>query len=88
MVELKVLEHISRQLSDYTTNFFPGEVVFDPAYDEKDLDQIELYAWNYDEEASTAVSVGIDNLVFCDAALPEPAVLGLLLLLLFLKKRS
>jgi hypothetical protein len=62
-------------------------MVFDPAYDEKDLDQIELYAWNYDEEASTATFVCVDNLVFCDAALPEPAALALLLLLLFLKKR-
>lgn len=75
-------------VNDYTTNFFPGEVVFDPAYDEKDLDQIELYAWNYDEEESSATYVCVDNLVFCDAALPEPAILGLLLLLLFLKKRS
>ena len=32
MVELKVLEHISRQLSDYTTNFFALWNEADPVY--------------------------------------------------------
>ncbi|MBP5627812.1 BACON domain-containing protein [bacterium] len=74
-------------VNDYTTNFIPGEMVFDPAYDEKDLDQIELYAWNYDEEESSDTYVCVDNLVFCDSTLPEPAVFGLMLLALLLVKR-
>ncbi len=32
MVELKVLEHISRRLSDYTTNFFALRNEADPVY--------------------------------------------------------
>ena len=76
-------------VNDFTTNFIPGEVVFDPNYDEHDLDQFELSAWNYDEESGiSTVAASVDNIVFCDSTLPEPGLLGLLLLLLFLKKRD
>lgn len=76
-------------VNDFTTNFIPGEVVFDPNYDEHDLDQFELSAWNYDEESDiSTVAASVDNIVFCDSTLPEPGLLGLLLLLLFLKKRD
>ena len=76
-------------VNDFTTNFIPGEIVFDPNYDEKALDQIEISAWNYDEEEGvSAVAASVDNIVFCDSTLPEPGLLGLLLLLLFLKKRD
>ena len=72
-------------VNDFTTNFIPGEIVFDPNYDEKALDQIEISAWNYDEEEGvSAVAASVDNIVFCDSTLPEPGLLGLLLLLLFL----
>ena len=75
-------------VNDFTTNFIPGEVVFDPNYDEHDLDQFELSAWNYDEESGiSTVAASIDNIVFCDATLPEPAILGLLLILLLFKRR-
>lgn len=76
-------------VNDFTTNFIPGEVVFDPNYDEQALDQIEISAWNYDEEEGvTTVAASVDNLVFCDSTLPEPGLLAFLLLLLFQKKRS
>jgi hypothetical protein len=77
---------VSLTLNDFTTNFYEGEIVLNPAYDGLPLDELELTAYNLEEEDQAGVWV--DNLIVCDRSLPEPTIMALLLALLLLKKRS
>lgn len=77
---------VSLTLNDYTTNFYEGDIVLNPAYDGLPLDELELTAYNLEEDDE--VGVWVDNLIVCDRSLPEPTIMALLLALLLLKKRS
>ncbi|MBO7435969.1 hypothetical protein J6U76_08280, partial [bacterium] len=77
---------VSLTLNDFTTNFYEGEIVLNPAYDGLPLDELVLTAFNLEEDDE--VGVWVDNLIVCDRSLPEPTVIALLLALLLLKKRS
>ena len=77
---------VSLTLNDFTTNFYEGEIVLNPAYDGLPLDELELTAYNLEEDDE--VGVWVDNLIVCDRSLPEPTIMALLLALLLLKKRS
>ena len=67
----------SLTLNDYTTNFFEGQVVLNPAYDSAALDQFDISAYCLVEDDH--VGVYVDNLVICDANIPEPVCLTLIL---------
>ena len=77
---------VNLTLNDYTTNFYEGDIVLNPAYDGLPLDELELTAYNLEEDDE--VGVWVDNLIVCDRSLPEPTIMALLLALLLLKKRS
>ena len=68
---------VSLTLNDYTTNFYEGEIVLNPDLDGLPLDVFEITAYNLKEDDE--VGVYVDNLVLCDANIPEPVCLALLL---------
>ena len=77
----------SLTLNDFTTNFYEGEIVLDPSYDNAVLDQFFLSAYCLIEDDHAGVYV--DNLVLCDANIPEPLCLTMILAmaaLLFVRK--
>ena len=79
---------VSLTLNDYTTNFYEGEVVLDPSYDSAVLDQFFISAYCLIEDDHAGVYV--DNLVLCDANVPEPLCISLIIFLfalLFVRKR-
>ena len=78
----------SLTLNDFTTNFYEGQVVLDPSYDSVVLDQFFISAYCLIEDDHAGVYV--DNLVLCDANVPEPLGISLVLFLaafLFIRKR-
>lgn len=68
---------VSLTLNDYTTNFYEGEIVLNPDLDGLPLDVFEITAYNLKEDDE--VGVYVDNLVLCDANIPEPVCLTLIL---------
>ena len=78
---------VSLTLNDFTTNFYEGEVVLDPSYDSAVLDQFFISAYCLIEDDHAGVYV--DNLVLCDANVPEPILaIPLVILALALLKRK
>ena len=78
---------VSLTLNDFTTNFYEGEVVLDPSYDSAVLDQFFISAYCLIEDDHAGVYV--DNLVLCDANVPEPILaVPLVILALALLKRK
>ena len=78
---------VSLTLNDFTTNFYEGEIVLDPSYDSAVLDQFFLSAYCLIEDDHAGVYV--DNLVLCDANIPEPLCLTAILAMaafLFVRK--
>ena len=79
---------VSLTLNDYTTNFYEGQVVLDASYDGAVLDQFFISAYCLIEDDHAGVYV--DNLVLCDANIPEPlcaALIMSLIALLAVRKR-
>ena len=78
---------VSLTLNDFTTNFYEGEIVLDPSYDSAVLDQFFISAYCLIEDDHAGVYV--DNLVLCDANIPEPILaVPLVILALALLKRK
>ena len=78
---------VSLTLNEFTTNFYEGQIVLNPDYDGLPLDELELTAFNLEEDDE--VGVWVDNLIVCDRSLPEPTILALLIAaaaLLFARK--
>ena len=79
---------VSMTMNDFTTNFYEGQVVLNPAYDSSVLDQFVISSYCLIEDDHAGVYV--DNLVICDANVPEPLCAALvmsLIALLAVRKR-